>query len=322
MAREVTPMTTTKPLAPYAPLSQSTLVNLDSDGELVRCGVCGALNGRDFDRCIRCASRLGAGSPSDEPNREPGLPWATWALAGLCILVQVVELAWSARGKEGLAIASAPRDVAVALGALVVEPTAIAAEPWRLVSAGFVHFGVVHALFNLLTLRNVGSVTESLIGPWRMVILYVATAVVGFVTSAVPVWFGGKVHFTAGASGAVFGVMGALLALLVRARDPRWRPFAVQGVLLTLLLTFAMGAAVNHLAHLGGLASGFALGALFGMSSPNPRTARWGGARNRATPLPPAGGVVTAIALALAFVSLVSLALAPSSELTALVRGL
>jgi rhomboid protease GluP len=73
---------------------------------------------------------------------------------------------------------------------------------------------------------------------------------------------------TAGASGAVFGITGMVLAMLYRQKNPQWKGFAVQAVLFQLLIGFAInqarvGIMINNLAHLGGLVLGLAFGYAF-----------------------------------------------------------
>ncbi|MBI4705586.1 MAG: rhomboid family intramembrane serine protease [Deltaproteobacteria bacterium] len=96
------------------------------------------------------------------------------------------------------------------------------------------------------------------------------TGLVGFATTAIyHVSLVPQPTLTAGASGAIFGLMGMILGLLLKRRDPRWKTWALQGVLLSVLFGFAMRVA-NNSAHLGGLAAGIVLGVLFAPGAPQP----------------------------------------------------
>src|SRR5262249_22626049 len=82
------------------------------------------------------------------------------------------------------------------------------ADPWQLLSAVFVHIGIIHFGFNMFALVNLGRSAEALVGPARFLIAYVVTGVVGFATTVVLSFFSPQGTGTAGASGALFGLMG------------------------------------------------------------------------------------------------------------------
>jgi hypothetical protein len=96
---------------------------------------------------------------------------------------------------------------------------------------------------------------------------------------------------TAGASGAVFGIMGLILGWLIRSRDPRWKQFARQAVFYSLL--FGVLVRANNAAHIGGLVAGIAFGLVY---------AGAGGRRTRAEPLVNVAGAVSLLACVAALV--------------------
>jgi rhomboid protease GluP len=143
-------------------------------------------------------------------------------------------------------------------------PRTLAGEPWRLFASLFLHYGAIHLLFNMAVLWNVGLLTERMFGPLQFVVLYLAAGLCGGVASLV-------VHpqvASAGASGAVFGVYGALGALLWRQRSAIPAPVLEQ--LKRTGLTFLgynlvygfILPNVDVAAHVGGLLGGAAAGAL------------------------------------------------------------
>ncbi|TAM86606.1 rhomboid family intramembrane serine protease [bacterium] len=130
-------------------------------------------------------------------------------------------------------------------------------EWWRIVSAAFLHGGVLHILFNMIALAQVGTVVELTFGGARMLALYVASLLVaGFsvlvFNYAIP---------TLGASGAVFGLFGALLALGLR-RGPAGRILVRQclGIIVINLVYGFAASGISNAAHLGGLVAGFLMG--------------------------------------------------------------
>jgi rhomboid protease GluP len=137
-------------------------------------------------------------------------------------------------------------------------------QEWRVLTAAFIHFGVIHLGFNMYALYDGGSWTERLYGSWRFAVIYLLSALAGNVASG---WWDATRN-SAGASGAVFGVYGALLAFF--ARRPGDIPMdllkSVAGGAASLLVySLAMGAALDFIdnsAHVGGLLAGAAAGYL------------------------------------------------------------
>jgi membrane associated rhomboid family serine protease len=130
-------------------------------------------------------------------------------------------------------------------------------EWWRLITAAFLHYGPVHLGLNMLSLYFVGSILEQIVGRWRYLLLYLVSGIAGsagalVITPNSP---------TAGASGAIFGVLGALFIL--ERRGTIATGGQVLGlIVLNLLFTFAIpGISIGG--HLGGLAAGIVLMLVF-----------------------------------------------------------
>jgi membrane associated rhomboid family serine protease/tetratricopeptide (TPR) repeat protein len=132
---------------------------------------------------------------------------------------------------------------------------------WRLLTAAFVHIGVLHLGVNMLALRSL-AVVERLFGSAGFAFIYFASALGASVTSIL--WHPANV--SAGASGALFGLLGALLAFFLAHR--RIMPNAIsRPMILNLLVTIGINvvfglsvAFIDNGAHFGGLATGFAAG--------------------------------------------------------------
>jgi rhomboid protease GluP len=145
----------------------------------------------------------------------------------------------------------------------------LAGQWWRLLTAAFVHVGILHLATNMWCLWNLGLLGEPLLGPAGVVAVYVLTGIAGNLLSV-------AVHpqiVGAGASGAVFGIAGVLI-LLLKARLLPVAPEEVsrlrRSVIYFALLNFVIGAGsmvlrtsiqIDNMAHLGGFLCGLALGA-------------------------------------------------------------
>jgi membrane associated rhomboid family serine protease len=189
-----------------------------------------------------------------------GRPAVTLTIIGLCVvsyLLQRVDPGWTSRW--------------------AFAPFAGEIEPWRFLTAAFLHSpgSLLHILFNMYALWLVGPYLEQALGRWRFVALYLLAAVggqVGVTLLASPVEGGGWFTPVVGASGAVFGLFGAVLVVLRRlGRDARQ-------ILVFLVLNAVIGFIVPGIAwqaHLGGLVTGLALGAAFAYA-PRGRRLLWG----------------------------------------------
>ncbi len=136
-------------------------------------------------------------------------------------------------------------------------------EPWRLLISAFIHFGIIHLAFNMYALYN-GRLTERLFGSARFALIYVLAALSGSVVSG---WWE-PMRNSAGASGAIFGVYGALLVFFAmrRAEIPRdMLRSSGRGALSLCIYSLVIGATnplVDNACHVGGLLGG-ALAAFF-----------------------------------------------------------
>lgn len=128
-------------------------------------------------------------------------------------------------------------------------------EYWRLFTSNYLHFGIIHLAVNMLSLNNVGRMLEQFIGPWRFALIYTFAGIAG---SAASIWWNPYANGV-GASGAVIGIVGILLALLTtnlierKARFSMLRSMAISAGLMILI---SFQANVDNAAHLGGLAAG------------------------------------------------------------------
>ena len=128
----------------------------------------------------------------------------------------------------------------------------------------FMHFGFEHLVNNMVMLLVIGFTLEREIGTIKFLIIYLFSGLGGNLLSAVWDMMSGSFAVSAGASGAVFGIVGALLYVAIRNRgrigDVSGRGLAFM-VILSLYYGFTSGG-VDNFAHIGGLLSGFILSTL------------------------------------------------------------
>ena len=136
-----------------------------------------------------------------------------------------------------------------------------AGQIWRLFTPMFLHIGFQHIVLNMVTLYFLGMQIEYLFGPWRFLVIYLASGICGNIAS-----FAFTPAISAGASTALFGLFGAYLMLGESFRDdPYIRTIAKQFLVLVVLnLLSDLTGSIDLWGHLGGLIGGFLLGYVVG----------------------------------------------------------
>jgi membrane associated rhomboid family serine protease len=193
--------------------------------------------------CVREGSR-GARRGTTVAGAEPGgrpVVVPTLIVVNVAVFALTVAQAGSLGGN-----AAAPLFRAWSLVPLLVD-----GEWWRVLTSGFLHFGPVHLLFNMLALWIIGRDVEIVLGRGRFLAVYLLGVLGG---AAAAMLFSAPNIQLAGASGAVFGLMGALVVLLRRMRAPAGQVFGLIAV--NIAISFLPG--ISLTAHLGGLVAGAA----------------------------------------------------------------
>ena len=137
-------------------------------------------------------------------------------------------------------------------------------EYYRLITSIFLHFGFSHLVNNMLMLGVMGWQLELVVGKIKFLIIYFAAGIGGNMLSALVEMRTGDFAVSAGASGAIFGIIGALLYFAVR-NPGQIGNVSGQGILVMIALTLYYGftsSGVDNFAHIGGLAVGFVLAVL------------------------------------------------------------
>lgn len=196
------------------------------------------------------SSNLG-GAKESAPVVRLRPPWATSALLGLVVVY--FAMSWIAGGAEDIAVALA---FGANYGPLVAE-----GDLWRLMTSIFLHGGILHLVLNAYALYFLGRNLEAFYGPWNLLVIFLGAGMGGSAASA-----GFSQNISVGASGGIFGLVGASLVFAFRYRKvlPS-RVTVIMGTALVpwVILNLVAGVFIPVLdsnAHFGGLIAGALLG--------------------------------------------------------------
>jgi rhomboid protease GluP len=233
------------------------------------CPACRTLVGAGAKRCHQCgasmtfsmaaASRsLGRWMPTTSP--------ATYGILTLSCLVFLVSLLVTMResgfqtpGGGGFSslfnFGGISGGVLQRLGASLPLPYNLS-QPWRFVTAVFLHGSILHIVFNMWVLMDIGPQIEELYGSARYLFIYVVTGIGGYIVSSA---IG---HFSVGGSGALLGLIGVLLAMTTGRRAAGMQMLRSQLIrwLIYIGIWGLLFPGIDNWAHGGGLATGFILG--------------------------------------------------------------
>lgn len=138
-------------------------------------------------------------------------------------------------------------------------------EVYRLFTSMFLHFGIEHLVNNMLVLFVLGSRLERVIGKIRFLLIYLLGGIAGNVVSLLLELKTQEFSVSAGASGAVFAVMGAMIYIVIRNKG--WLgDLSMRQILVMAAFSLYFGftsSGVDNAAHIGGLLAGFVLAVLF-----------------------------------------------------------
>lgn len=183
--------------------------------------------------------------------------WVTPLLVGGCVLVWVLNLL------SGMSpISPSPMEL-LAWGGNFLPATL--EQPWRLLSSMFLHGGIIHLGFNMWALWDTGRLAERFYGNGQLLLIYLVSGLFGAVAS---LFFAAGHSVSIGASGAIFGVVGSLMAAIY-TKPHKLPPGLVKSMRSSMLgfvgyslfMGFVVGF-IDNAAHIGGLIGGFAMGSV------------------------------------------------------------
>jgi rhomboid protease GluP len=233
----------------------------------VVCPACGSLVGVRDDKCYMCG-RVNPGLWGFAPAlRQLGADFRFAPLVvGTCITLWVITLLMSGaniRTGNIMSALSPSTEILFLFGASGAVPVFRFGRWWTVLSAGWLHAGLLHVAMNMYWVWQMGPAMTDILGPARTVIIYIAGGVAGFALSsfagaflpAIPFLHGAG--FTVGASAPVFGLIGALYHY-GRTSSSVAKQMAQSIIMQAVLFGVLMASAgIDNFAHLGGFAGGY-----------------------------------------------------------------
>jgi rhomboid protease GluP len=232
----------------------------------VLCTSCGVLVGVTDDRCYNCG------------RRNPGLWGYAPALRrfgqdlgfvplvmGATITLYALSLLLSRSNVQAMMAPS--MEILFLLGASGAVPVIRFGRWWTFLTAGWLHAGILHVLFNVLWIRHLAPAVADLYGPARMVIIYTMSGVSGFALTTLagaylrflPIPFLRGADFSVGASAPIFGLLGAMVYYGRRTGSTIARQTGLQYALIMGVFGLIMPG-IDNWAHAGGFAGGYLAG--------------------------------------------------------------
>jgi membrane associated rhomboid family serine protease len=265
------------------------------------CRNCGALIGAGETSCQMCGASPSAAPPPALPLHERyAMSYARAVLSRPYIFtivflianIFVFMLMWEASGMKSSVLWTAfPEEVLLAFGAKTNYWVQHGHQYWRLVTPIFIHVNLLHVLINMYSLWVIGPWVEKLYGSAKFVVFWVVTGIAGVVASYLTVIPGSRPGLigsfliktadvpSAGASGALFGLVGVLFVFGIKYRHELPEGFKrafgtgmVPIILLNLGIGFLARGVIDNAAHMGGLLSGAAFAAVVSYKRPGAPT--------------------------------------------------
>jgi rhomboid protease GluP len=269
----------------------------DYSGRPSVCRNCGALIGAGETGCQVCGAPLVAAPPPALPLHERyAMSYARAVLSRPYIFtivflmanIFVFMLMWEASGMRNAVLWTAfPEEVLLTFGAKTNYWIQHGHQYWRLVTPVFIHVNLIHVLINMYSLWVIGPWVEKLYGSAKFVVFWVVTGIAGVLASYLTVIPGSHPGLissflikpnddpSAGASGALFGLVGVLFVFGIKYRHELPEGFKrafgtgmVPIILLNLGIGFLARGVIDNAAHMGGLLSGAAFAAVVSYKRP------------------------------------------------------
>jgi rhomboid protease GluP len=235
----------------------------------VICTSCGTLVGVNDERCDNCGRRnpglWGYGPALRRLGNDLGF---VPLVVGGTIALYAISLALS--GQSMGMMFSPAGQVLFLLGASGAVPVFGEGRWWTVITAGWLHGGLLHIFFNVMWIRQLAPEVANLYGAGRMVILYTFAGIIGFTLSSlageylyfIPIYFLRGAGMTVGASAPIFGLLGALVHYGKRTGSSHVGQAGLQYALFLGIFGLLPGTGVDNYAHLGGFIGGYLASAM------------------------------------------------------------
>jgi membrane associated rhomboid family serine protease len=240
-------------------------------------------------QCPECVAEARRTAPSRRASPRTLAGRAGVLTKGLLIVNVAMFLVEALLGGSGSLFRGPDVRTLFELGAMYPPAIALGDQYWRLITPVFLHAGLIHLAFNSYALYLLGFLVEEAFGKVRFVIIYFGAGVLASVTSFT---LGPVQQVGVGASGAIFGLLGAWVAFNYRRRTSPMASANLRWALMLIGLNVVLGFSIPGIdwrAHFGGLVAGAVLGAV--LEGFGPRTVR---------PFVQAGGVVLLLLVGIA----------------------
>ena len=200
--------------------------------------------------------QLASGNPiflgQESQTKTAFIPFVTYAFIGINLMVFLLMVFAGFDLFPNPIEGSTDQRVLIAFGAKV-NPLIQNGEVWRLLASTFIHIGIIHLAFNLYALGALGPLTEESLGHRKFFLVYILSGLGGSIASYL---FSSAL--SAGASGAIFGLLGALLYYSYK-RPALWKSGLGRSLVVVILVNFGFGfvqPGIDNFAHLGGFIIG------------------------------------------------------------------
>jgi rhomboid protease GluP len=234
----------------------------------VVCATCGSLVGVNDPTCYSCGRRnpglWGFGPVLRRFGNDFGfttvIVYGCGALYAVSLLLTLIS-GGSLMGGSLFSMLGPNSFATIALGASGSVPVFRAGRWWTLLSAGWLHGGALHILFNLMWVRQLGPAVDDMYGGARMIIIYTLSSMSGFLLSSfmaayLPIPFLSGGQFTLGASAPIFGLLGALVHYGRRGGSSLVSSQAMSYAVTMFVFGLIMPG-IDNAAHLGGFVGGW-----------------------------------------------------------------
>ncbi len=202
--------------------------------------------------CPECMREQRAQAPRTKPTAFTrmrsaagrGAPVVTYSIIGVTLVVYLLQFLTGS--------------LLTNLFAFTPQAFVLSIEPWRALTSLLLHGSILHVLLNMYTLWLFGQLLESMLGRWRFLALYLIAGLAGSIGVVV---FADPFTWVLGASGAIFGLMGAFVVIQRRLGGNLTQLYVLLAI--NLAIGFLPGANISWQAHLGGLIGGALVGLIY-----------------------------------------------------------
>jgi rhomboid protease GluP len=235
------------------------------------CPACGTLVGATATKCHQCGASMTFSFAAASKSLGRWMPQTspvTYAMLTICCVMFILSMIITAKFQGFASPGGGALDMLTNLGGISPQvdyrlgaslPLAFnLGQPWRFITAIFLHGSILHIVFNMWVLMDIGPMVEELYGSARYLFLFVVSGIGGYILSS----FMG--HNSVGASGSLLGLIGVLLAATTGRTSLAARSLR-SGLIRWLIYIGVLGLIMrgtDNFAHLGGVATGYLLGRL------------------------------------------------------------